>query len=195
VDLIISELLQIKMYSFCKSHALSYAYLVWALAYQKVHNPHKFWKATLNHCKSMYKPWVYIQEAKKSGLKIDMGRPKWYLHEQSLKKPQYQMWLFEPDIHEQYDRFGSWFKDVIPNGLHFRREGTWLDFRGLVACHRKMKDVTFVTVGDGSGIYYDIILDRPVDMHNIDIVQGAGEIINDGYNDTVTVYGFRLEKV
>lgn len=195
VDIIISDLLQIKMYSFCKSHALSYAYLVWALAYQKVYNPHRFWKATLNHCKSMYRPWVYIQEAKKAGLKIDMGRPKWYLHEQSLKKPQYQMWLFEPDIKEQYDRFGSWFKDVIPNGLHFRREGDWLDFRGLVACHRKMKDMTFVTIGDGTGVYYDIILDKSIDMHGVDIVQGAGDIKHDGYNETIVVYGFRLEKV
>lgn len=195
VDLIVSELLQVKMYSFCKSHALSYAYLVWALAYQKVYNPHRFWKATLNHCKSMYRPWVYIQEAKKAGLKIDMGRPKWYLHEQSLKKPQYQMWLFEPDVNEQYDRFGSWFKDVTPNGLHFRRDGNWLEFRGLVACYRKMKDITFVTVGDGTGVYYDVILDRSIDMHGVDMIQGAGEITYDGYNETVTVCGFKLEEV
>ena len=195
VDLIIDELLQIKMYSFCKSHALSYAYLVWALAHQKVYNPHKFWKATLNHCKSMYRPWVYIQEAKKDGLKIDMGKPKWYLHEQTLKKPQYQLWLFEPDVQEQYDRFGSWFKDVIPNGLHISRDGNWLKFRGLVACHRNMKDITFVTMGDGSGVYYDLILDSSVDMHGVDIIQGSGEINSDGYNETVTVYNFRLEKV
>ena len=195
VDLIIDELLQIKMYSFCKSHALSYAYLVWALAHQKVYNPHKFWKATLNHCKSMYRPWVYIQEAKKDGLKIDMGKPKWYLHEQTLKKPQYQLWLFEPDVQEQYDRFGSWFKDVIPNGLHISRDGNWLKFRGLVACHRNMKDITFVTMGDGTGVYYDLILDNSVDMHGVDIIQGSGEINSDGYNETVTVYNFRLEKV
>jgi hypothetical protein len=37
-----NKLTNLKKYSFCKSHALSYAYLVWALAYQKANNPKKF---------------------------------------------------------------------------------------------------------------------------------------------------------
>ena len=84
---------------------------------------------------------------------------------------------------------------MIPNGLHISRDGNWLKFRGLVACHRNMKDITFVTMGDGSGVYYDLILDNSVDMHGVDIIQGSGEINSDGYNETVTVYNFRLEKV
>jgi hypothetical protein len=43
--------------------------------------------------------------------------------------------------------------------------------------------------------YYDIILDKSIDMHGVDIVQGAGDIKHDGYNETIVVYGFRLEKV
>jgi hypothetical protein len=58
-----------------------------------------------------------------------------------------------------------------------------------------MKDMTFVTIGDGTGVFYDIILDKSIDMHGVDIVQGAGDIKHDGYNETIVVYGFRLEKV
>ena len=41
------KLKNLQKYSFCKSHAYSYAQLVWQLAYMKANNPKKFWKATL----------------------------------------------------------------------------------------------------------------------------------------------------
>jgi DNA polymerase III alpha subunit len=33
-----------KLYGFCKSHAMSYAHLSWALAYEKAHNLKSFWE-------------------------------------------------------------------------------------------------------------------------------------------------------
>lgn len=33
-----------KLYGFCKSHAMSYAHLAWALAYEKAHNLKSFWE-------------------------------------------------------------------------------------------------------------------------------------------------------
>ena len=49
---IIKNLKSLHFYSFCKSHAYSYAQLVWALAYQKANNPKKFWVSTINNCHS-----------------------------------------------------------------------------------------------------------------------------------------------
>lgn len=69
-DIVMSELDYLALYSFCKSHAVSYAQLVWALAYEKTHNPHAFWVATLNHCHSDYRKWVHYREAKCSGLQL-----------------------------------------------------------------------------------------------------------------------------
>lgn len=69
-DYIMSELDYLILYSFCKSHAVSYAQLVWALAYEKTHNPHRFWLGALNHCHSEYRKWVYYREAKLSGLSL-----------------------------------------------------------------------------------------------------------------------------
>ena len=78
-DSIMSELDYLVLYSFCKSHALSYAQLVWALAYEKTHNPHRFWMAALNHCHSEYRKWVHYREAKRSGLQLTREPPPYKL--------------------------------------------------------------------------------------------------------------------
>ena len=78
-DYIMSELDYLVLYSFCKSHAVSYAQLVWALAYEKTHNPHRFWMAALNHCHSEYRKWVHYREAKLSGLQLTREPPPYKL--------------------------------------------------------------------------------------------------------------------
>ncbi|MFN9902193.1 MAG: hypothetical protein ACK55Z_26105, partial [bacterium] len=77
---IMTELGYFSLYSFCRAHAMSYAKLVWALAYEKVRQPKKFWWSALNHAQSLYRPWVHVQEAKKAGLKFAaFGRGPWKL--------------------------------------------------------------------------------------------------------------------
>jgi DNA polymerase III alpha subunit len=78
-DTLMSELDYLVLYSFCKSHAVSYAQLVWALAYEKTHNPHRFWMAALNHCHSEYRKWVHFREAKASGLLLSREKPPYIL--------------------------------------------------------------------------------------------------------------------
>lgn len=68
VDSLVDDLSQLVLYSFCKSHAISYAQLVWALAHEKAHNPHRFWIAALNHCHSEFRKWVHWREARCAGL-------------------------------------------------------------------------------------------------------------------------------
>ena len=79
VKQLIDDMNQLQHYSFCKSHALSYAQLVWALAYEKAHNPHKFWVAALNHCNSDYRKWVHWREARTSGLLLTRGQAPYRL--------------------------------------------------------------------------------------------------------------------
>ena len=74
-DYIMNELDYLVLYSFCKSHAVSYAQLVWALAYEKTHNPHRFWMAALNHCHSEFRKWVHYREARLSGLLLSREPP------------------------------------------------------------------------------------------------------------------------
>lgn len=84
INYINTNLSQLQKYSFCKSHALSYAKLVWALAYQKVYQPKKFWVSTLNHCHSMYRSWVHFNQAKSSGIKLTLGKKPWILKDNTL---------------------------------------------------------------------------------------------------------------
>lgn len=74
-DHIMEELDYLALYSFCKSHAISYAQLVWALAYEKAHNPHRFWCSALNHCHSEFRKWVHYREARCSGLLLTRQKP------------------------------------------------------------------------------------------------------------------------
>lgn len=76
-DAICDQLVCLQDYSFCKSHALSYARLVYALAYQKCHNPVKFWIASLNNCNSSYRSWVHFREAVAAGVELTAGRGPW----------------------------------------------------------------------------------------------------------------------
>jgi DNA polymerase III alpha subunit len=68
IDLIGKKLLNLRKYTFCKSHALSYAYLVWALAYHKATNPKEFWKSTIKNSHGMYRKWVAT-----SSIKLDIS--------------------------------------------------------------------------------------------------------------------------
>jgi DNA polymerase III alpha subunit len=71
---LINSLNDLRRYSFCKSHAISYAKLVWALAYNKVYHPEEFWLATLNNCHSSYRIWLHFNEAKNSGIELCLGK-------------------------------------------------------------------------------------------------------------------------
>ena len=69
----------LRKYGFCKSHALSYAQLVWQLTYEKAHHTKTFWIATLKNTKTCYRKWVHLYEARCEGVGKDVTK-----HEQSL---------------------------------------------------------------------------------------------------------------
>ena len=68
---IMKKFSNLSRYGFCKSHALSYAQLIYKLAYMKANQPKKFWVSTLNNCVSSYKKWVHLYEAKLAGVDIN----------------------------------------------------------------------------------------------------------------------------
>lgn len=73
---VLSQLKNLRQYSFCKSHAFSYAQLVWQLAYMKAHYPAAFWRATLKHNESAYRRWVHLYEARLAGVDLGTGRER-----------------------------------------------------------------------------------------------------------------------
>jgi hypothetical protein len=162
---LIEDLNQLQHYSFCKSHALSYAQLVWALAYEKVHNPHAFWVATLNHCNSEYRKWVHWREARQSGLKLTRGSPPYRLSVNKAGEPimislKGEQLIFTKDdepqqIYNDYKQRGYWlakaffpgcYKDItkqpqkklrkVKNTLVGTESEYIVKFRGLIATGR-----------------------------------------------------------
>jgi len=57
-------------YSFCKAHSASFALLSFQVAYLKAHFPAEFMASVLNNRGGFYSSAVYIQEAKRLGIKI-----------------------------------------------------------------------------------------------------------------------------
>ncbi len=134
-----SKLKHIAKYSFCKSHAISYAQLVYRLAYEKCHHPYEFWKAALNNCHSSYRKWVHLYEARCAGVdphKETLKRDDVSIYAQNRRKKMKNM-----NPYEELRNFGYWtMKDdsFFPN-CYFRRLGNQYTFRGIIASHRFLK--------------------------------------------------------
>lgn len=134
-DCLIDDLNQLALYSFCKSHAISYAQLVWALAYQKVHNPHRFWVSTINHCHSEYRKWVHWREARCAGLQLTREKGDRYV----LGKRSGQPAILAKDkagntIPEQTRIDKAFLKPEDRDFLDFKELGYWLGPDFLEGC-------------------------------------------------------------
>jgi len=122
VDIIMEQLSNLQKYSFCKSHAISYAKLVWRLAWLKVYKPHEFWKATLNNCNSSYRKWVHYREAVASGLKITYGKKPYILDGNILKseKNYSKQMKLKDDMMSDYFMYGYWCQTDFLPGMYVK---------------------------------------------------------------------------
>lgn len=176
MDAITANLSNLRYYSFCKSHAMSYAQLVWALAYWKASSPHRFWCATLNHCHSDYRRWVHYREARCSGLSLSLGRPPYKIEGTRLislsGEPSPSLASAESQakqIIREYRTYGYWTSTEFMPGCDIREvpyNGRDIKsiyrFIGLIATGRVINrsdmTATMVTVGCGNGYYIDIMI-------------------------------------
>lgn len=184
ISIISSKLINLRKYSFCKSHSLSYSYLVWALAWNKANNPKKFWESTIVNTKSMYRKWVHLREAICSGVKITKTNNK-IDHDNKLNDK------------EHFYKYGFWLgKNFLDSTNMFvniidSEEKNTCEFRGLIATSKyykkynsktKLNDlVTFVTIGYSNQIYIDLIIKGWIKTKHLNIFSGKGivKIIGD----------------
>ena len=184
---IIEMLQSLSGFGLCRAHAVNLGRLIWALAYQKAHNPKKFWEACLKHCHGSYRRWVYRTEAKRVGIHVVTASKS-----DSWDTPQFQ-----------YRKYGWWStKDFMP-GMYVKE--LYLDkveFAGMVANGRvfrgdKGKYVTFLTLGVGNGQYIDVTIQKPFSYHDHDVIWGQGTIRYSNNSEFLQCYdvkGFTLEK-
>jgi DNA-directed DNA polymerase III PolC len=59
-----------RRYTFCKSHAVSYALIAWRCVHAKAHHPGYFWTAVLNNNQGVYPRRVYVEAVKRAGGRV-----------------------------------------------------------------------------------------------------------------------------
>ena len=181
-DDVFLALKELSHFGLCRAHAINLGRLIWALAYQKVHNPKQFWQAALKHCQGSYARWVYWQEAKLAG-----AVPA----------------VMEGSEVDDLMHSGRWRSSrFIPVCKEIRRPGQ-IEFCGLVANYRVFKSgpkdyITFATLGTGNGKYLDVVLPHATSFHEQPIVWGLGKLGYKNNTEYVTVYKhkkFQLSEV
>jgi DNA polymerase III alpha subunit len=171
-DIVLEALRELSHFGLCRAHATNLGRLIWALAYQKAHNPQKFWQAALKHCQGSYARWVYWQEAKLAG-----AVPS----------------ILEGGEIQDLKSNGRWSsKRFLPMCTEIRRPGQ-VEFCGIVANYRVFKSkpkeyITFVTLGTGNGRYLDVVLPHAVSFHEHPILWGTGKLGYKNNSEYVTVY-------
>lgn len=189
-DLILGNFRRLSLYSFSKSHAIAYAQLVWALAYQKARRPQQFWLTALNHCQSMYNKWVFYRHAVASGLTITLGKGPWKLEDGVILGNKIEQ---SGGSTVDYYNYGYWVTEKFIGGCYYEESEEdgiiYVKFRGLVATYRrytgerknvknesasKTYQVTFVTVGYDNDKMLDLVLYGRPKVGKFNIVEGYG---------------------
>lgn len=170
-DDVFAVLKELSNFGLCRAHAINLGRLVWALAYNKAHNPVKFWQAGLKHCQGSYERWVYWHEAKLAGA-----------------VPAH----FEGGEVQDLIKTGQWRSpNFLPVCTEVRRPGE-IEFCGLVANYRVFKSgpkdyITFATLGTGNGRYLDVILKHAISLSDHPIIWGTGKLGYRNHSEYVTV--------
>ena len=203
---LLGDLHQLAKYSFCKSHALSYAFLVWRLAYLKVRYPHEFWISTLNHNHSEYRRWVHMREARCSGLLLSRGSAPYKLGlrkglpavipitggEQMILGSDDSLVQIEADMY----KLGYWLSEKFFPGCELKlykekgNEHITAAFCGIVATGRMTHGLTLLSIGVENGRFIDLVVDNCDPQLFAAGVEGIGVYKNDN-SETIAVESIR----
>jgi superfamily II DNA or RNA helicase len=169
---VLEALKDVRNYGFCKSHAFSYAQLVWQLAYMKAHYPQAFWRSALKHCDSSYRKWVHLYEARLVGVSSAPVKHASIFAQNRRAKAKRQATTQE----EQLRRLGIWEGEEFFAGTYMRCQNqeraetsaktsaeTSAEIRGLIAWTRtiswekRIKKIACM-VGIGPREYVEVLL-------------------------------------
>ena len=211
LDAVTDNLSNLRYYSFCKSHAMSYAQLVWALAYWKAVAPHRFWCATLNHCHSDFRRWVHYREAFCSGLQLSYGRSPYKLEGNRLVSLAGEPSIIQvpesvsQQIIREYRTYGYWTtKEFMPtcrlteipyDGSDTRSR---YRFRGVIATGRIVSrtsmTATMITLGYDNGCYMDLMISgmKRGDLLYYSVLEGEAYKKSHGTYEAITVKGVAI---
>ena len=152
-----AALQELSGFGLCRAHAVNLGRLIWALAYQKAHNPEEFWRANLKHCQGSYRSWVYQAEAQRHDIET---KPGWWQNGFIKNCFVEQKWLDHVE-----------FAGVIANGRVFKGKNG--------------KYVTFITLGIDYGQYIDVTIQKPFGYKDGDVVHGRGIVRSQNHSEYI----------
>jgi hypothetical protein len=196
---IMTKLANLSRYGFCKAHALSYAQLIWKLAYMKANHPYEFWKSTLNNCESSYRRWVHLYEAKLAG--VDYTKQLLKKDDVSIYATNRRRKIESYTPVQQLQKYGYWLMttdEFFPGCYYTVDKDGYRRFNGIIASarvtrHKKAKKVMlFVGVGKQHYIQLNIENIKFFDSKKIGI-EGVGSALTsvDKQCSIITVTKYR----
>ena len=173
---IVEDLKQLSGFGICRAHAINLGRLIWALAYEKAHNPEVFWQAALKHCRGSYRRWVYQREGILAGA-LPVGTDL-------------------IDEVDEFKRLGYWTSPNFLPGTFAKRDRGKAAFCGVVANSRVFKNgpksyITFLTLGIGNGKYIDVTLPRAQGTKLSPVVLGHGFLKMNNRTEFIDVKQFK----
>ena len=178
-------------FGLCKAHSVNLGRLIYAQAYERLHNPKQYWLAVLQNACSMYRSWVHIEHAKRAGWQIQGKKRPWLVKDNVLYNENWQVPLFETHW-DQLSQLGFWTHDTFVPGCYYQQMGNIATFNGIVATHRAYHKglgefVTFATLGTAPGQYVEVVLPGLAGLKTASFVEGIGEVEIKDNNSVVHV--------
>lgn len=214
IQYVVDDLNQLIYYSFCKSHAISYAQLVWALAYWKAHKPREFWTAALNHSNTEYRKWVHYREARCENLQLPRAPPPYKV---ALRNGQpaliaitggEQLLLAPPNPILEYKQLGYWTsQEFLPTCGLWMNTQQRLDgkkackFRGIIAIGRTVKrgknTCTLICIGVDNQKFVDLVIpeQKRGDLFRWVVLEGEGILTRQDTVEVIKIHGISLSKL
>ena len=164
---------QLSFYSFCKSHAFSYAQLVYQLAYYKYHQPTSFWKAVLKHSESSYKKWVHLYEANSVGVDVSVSNKDVSIFATQRRN---KIHTISSPL-EQLKKYGYWVMEeqigsskFFPNCCFYPTTNNEWRINGIIASVKLIKkgkkSIGILYLGVGRKEYVEVVIQNLSFVHS-----------------------------
>jgi len=171
-------------YSFCKAHSASFALLSYQVAFLKAHYPAEFMASVLNNGGGFYSAAVYVQEAKRLGLKIELPSINESEKEYVGKRRSIRIGL-KAIKNLSYNAIDRIIGERKQNGKYI----SLADF--LVRTKLAYEETAMLIKCGAMGCFRQT---RPTLMRLLDVYLHRRKIIEESYNDLFMSETFKLEE-
>ena len=183
-------------YSFCKSHAFSYAELIYKLAFCKYYHKEKFWTSTLKHTETSYKKWVHYSEA----YQVNVDFSEIIGNSGSVYRVNRTKDIYKLSNSEHFNKYGVWNLNEFnfyPGCYGYFKNNNYY-FRGIIGQTKVINNTNIYFIGIAPKKYIEIIINTSKYFNKANyqkqIIQGFGKL-NDVVGISVQAKNYQFIKI